>query len=244
MIAAAAGPACAGAWPEPKGETLAILKYEPASADQAIDVNGEWVSIPRQTDDNLSLYVEHGITSRLTFQGKLGYTRGHDDFVSYDGRGPIEAGLRYAVVDTGRTEVAVYAGATWDGVGRNAGYAAPGQGSADYELRLLGGRSGTAWRRHVFVDAEIARVWRTGLPNETHVDLTVGMDVTRNWLLLSQTYAGMADGGADAPIWAKDEFSVVRKLGPWRLQGGWMQLVAGREVPVDHGPVLGVWRTF
>jgi len=188
------------------------------------------------------VFVEHGLTPRLTLQAKAGATRGHDRWVSYSGRGPVEAGLRWTVRRDPRSSLALYLGAGEAGVGRNAGYAAPGRGSLDLEARILYGRSGV-WRgREVFVDLQAARLKRRGLADETRVDATLGLRPAKGWLLLAQTYAGQADRvGVDAR-WVKAEVSAVRRFGDWSVQGGWRDTVSGRDTARDQGVVLALWR--
>ena len=201
-------------------------------------------SIPHLSDDNLYAFVEHGLTDRLTLQGKIGLTQGEDEFIHYSGRGPIELGLRYAVIVRPKWVVSLYLGGVYDGVGRNAGYALPHQGNNDVEVRLLAGRSGVWRKRPVFVDFEVARLVRSGLPDETHIDLTAGVEVIPNWQLFLQSYNGRADSSPIAPEWSKLETSIVRRLGRWSLQAGWRQTVWGREDPVTGGPIAAVWLRF
>lgn len=226
------------------GETLAIFKYEPSRADQTFDAAGGRLAMPDRTDESLSLYVEHGLTQRLTLQGKVGWTRGDDGVVDYDGRGPVELGVRYALTRGGRGAVSFYLGAVQAGAGRNAGYAVPGAGGTDLEARLMAGRSVTLAGHPAFVEGQLARLDRSGLPDETHLDLTLGVEPSDRWLLLVQTYAGQADAPGVRPAWLKLEVSAVRRLGDWRLQAGWRQSVAGRASPVEGGPVLAIWRAF
>ena len=244
LAAAMPTPAWAGAWPLPPGQTQAILKYEGATADHGFDPNGIKTPIPTVDDDSVSLFVERGLTDRLTFQGKASYTWGQDQYVRYDGRGPVELGLRYAVFQTSRTVVSVYLGGIIAGEGRNAGYAAPKQGSGDFEARLLVGRSATFWERPVFSEVQVARLFRSGLPDEVRSDSTLGWEPFRGWLLLGQVYAGRAESKPVSPTWFKVEASVVRKLGAWSLQAGWRQTLLGLEAPVESGPVVAVWRRF
>lgn len=248
LLAASPAAAVAGAWPLEPGRTQAILKYEDARADQGFDPDGALVPIGARTDRALSLFLEHGLTARLTAQAKVSAVEGRDPFVRYEGAGPVELGLRALLWRDRRTVVSVYAGAMAAGAGRNAGYAAPGAGDYDAELRLLAGRTGTWRRRPVFGEVQAARLWRQGLPDETRVDLTVGGEPARRWLVLAQLYAGQAEAparpGAVAPRWAKAELSLVRHLGPWSVQAGWRGAVAGRESPAEQGPVIGLWRRF
>lgn len=237
-------PAWAGAWPMKDGEGLAILKYEDQKADTGFDPNGVEVAIARRHDQTLSLYGEYGLTDRLTLQSKTALTRGHDSFVDYEGLGAVELGLRYALLHRDRSVVSLYLGATRDGVGRNAGYAAPGQGDMDLEARLLAGTS-RRWRAMpVFAELQVARLKRSGLADETRVDATAGVRPTRRWLLMVQTYAGQADSRPVRSRWCKSEISLTRDLGAWSLQAGWRQAILGRETPADRGPVVAVWRRF
>lgn len=234
----------AGAWPMKRGEGQAILKYEDQKADTGFDPNGVEVAIDPRHDQALSLYGEYGLTDRLTFQAKAGVTRGHDRFVDYEGRGPVELGLRYALLRTDRSAVSLYLGAAKDGVGRNAGYAAPGQGDIDFEARVLAGTSGQWRATSVFAELQVARLKRSGLADETRTEVTLGLRPAPKWLLMAQAYAGKADSKPIRSRWIKSEISVVRDLGAWSLQAGWRQATSGRETPSDHGPLLAVWRRF
>ncbi len=249
LAALAFGHARAGAWPEPAGQTQAILKYEEDDARDGFDRHGDRVPIAKVHDDDLILFVEHGLTSRLTFQFKGGYTSGEDQFVRFDGRAPIEFGLRYTFFQRPRTVLSVYVGGIVDGQGRNAGYAPPKQGTEDFEVRLLAGRSALVRRHEVFVDFEAARLVRGGLPDETRVDATAGLYLTKTWLVLLQSYSGQADAQGTppdrtAPNWVKVELGLVRHFGPWSVQAGWRQTAYGHDVPVEGGPVIGLWRRF
>jgi protein XagA len=240
------GAARAGAWPMPAGVTQAILKYENGRASDGFDADGGRVDIPHVADDDLSVFVERGLTDRLTLQGQLGATRGDDGFEENEGRGPISLGLRdtFLVTNGGRQVFSLYLGGTVPGVGRNAAYARPDQGRADGEVRLLYGRSALVFGRETFVDVEAARLFRSELADETRIDLTLGREVRTNWLVLAQAYLGQADTQPVSARWAKVELGLVRRFGSWRVQGGWRETVAGRNVPVEGGPVVALWKTF
>ncbi|UAL08788.1 hypothetical protein [Caulobacter segnis] len=232
----------AGAWPLEPGRTQLIAKYERTTADQGYDLDAGLVDIDPRRDESLSVFVERGLTSRLTLQAKAGVTRGHDRWVRYSGRGPVEAGLRWAVLRGERSSLAVYLGAGEAGAGRNAGYAAPGEGSLDLEARVLLGRSAVWKGREVYADLQAARLKRQGLADETRVDATLGVRPAKTWLVLVQTYTGQADRGPIRSRWLKSEISVVRSFGDWSVQGGWRDTVSGRETARDHGVVLALWR--
>ena len=238
LAAAFSRPAQAGAWPQAPGETVAILKHERSAADEVFDASGGRVAMADRADDAVSLYVERGLTRRLTLQGQAGWTRGEDGFADYAGRGPLELGLRYNLVRSNRSAVSVYVGAALAGEGRN------GLRPLGANSRLLAGRSLAFAGQAAFVDLQLARLDRTGLPDETRLDLTLGVEPTDRWLILVQTYAGQAGDGPGDPRWLKLELSAARRVGEWRLQAGWRQTLTGRSTPVESGPVFAVWRSF
>lgn len=238
-------PAVAGAWPKAAGETQVIVRYERAEADETYDADGDAIGLLLdRVEENATLYIEHGLTDRLTLQAKAGFTKGEDSGLDYDGRGPIELGLRFGLWRDEAATVALYAGATFAGEGLNAQYAPPGAGDVDFEARLLAGRSGRLGGVPVFGEVQAGGVVRQGLPDEARLDATLGMEPPGGWLILAQSYYGRAFADGDDPQWLKLEGSVVKRFGQVGLQAGWRQTVAGRQVPRDGGPILGLWLDF
>ncbi|TAJ60701.1 MAG: hypothetical protein EPO49_09035 [Brevundimonas sp.] len=244
---AAAGPAAAGPWTQARGEGLAILKFEDIRADQGFDVDGSLADLPAERRDTaIGLFLEYGLTDRLTVQFKGDWQSGEDAFVEYEGRGPLEIGVTWQAWRDDRTAVSLYAGYADGGEGRNAGYAAPGVGDSDWEVRASVGRSfGGAGRwgpSGSFVDIQAARRMREGLPDETRIDATAGAHLGDDWMVLAQAFGGQTDDGGSR--WLSVETSIVRDMGDWSLQAGWRHAVAGRETPEGGGPVIALWRRF
>lgn len=246
-VLAVAGPAVAGPWTQPKGHGQWIVKYEDMRADRGFDPDGTLANLPAERRDTvLGVFAEYGLTDRLTMQFKGDWQSGEDAFVDYEGRGPVEIGVTWQVWRDDRTAVSLYAGYADGGEGRNAGYAAPGVGDSDWEVRAAVGRSfggsGRWGPSGSFVDLQAARRMRQGLPDETRIDATAGAHFGDNWMVLAQAFGGQADDGG--PRWLSVETSVVRDLGDWSLQAGWRQAVTGRETPESSGPVIALWRRF
>lgn len=245
---AMASTAVAGAWTQPRGRAQVIVKYEDMRADQAFDPAGDLVDLPvPRRDVSTGVFAEYGLTDRLTLQFKGDGQEGRDQFVDYEGRGPLEIGLTWQAWRKGPSAVSLYAGYASGGEGRNAGYASPGVGDEDVEMRASAGTSfETAGRRgqpdRTFVELQAARRFRSGLADETRVDATIGGHFGDDWMVLGQAFGGVtADGGAR---WLSVETSVVRRVGDWSVQAGWREAVAGRESPAARGLVLAVWRRF
>lgn len=103
---------------------------------------------------------------------------------------------------------------------------------------------GGGWTpQRTFIEAQVARRWRQGLPDEVRIDATIGAHLNDDWMLLAQAYGGAADGDS-SPLWVSVEASAVRRIGDWSVQAGWRQTVAGHETAVSRGPIIGVWRRF
>jgi hypothetical protein len=241
----AAGAASAGPWTQPKGHGQVIVKYESMGAEEGFDPAGDPAPLPAERrDEAVGVFAEYGLTDRLTLQIKGDWQSGEDAFFDYEGRGPVEIGVTWQVWRDDRAAASLYAGAAEDGDARNAGYAPPGVGGRDYEVRASAGRSfgGRGAMTGSFVDLQAARRMRDGLADETRVDVTAGAHFGDAWMVLAQAYGGLADD--EGPRWLSVETSVVRNLGDWSLQLGWREAVAGRETPRSSGPVLALWRRF
>lgn len=244
-----AGEVDAGAWTQPKGKAQVIVKAEVMTAKDAFDPNGARVPLAVERQDrSLGVFAEYGLTDRLTLQVKGDWQDGEDQFVDYQGRGPIEVAMIWQVWRDDRTALSVQGGYASAGDGRNAGYAAPGVGDNDWEARASLGRSfgafgaGALRPDRTFVEVQAARRFRDGLPDEVRIDATVGAHYGDRWLVLGQAYGGQADEGGAR--WLSLETSVVRHIGGWSVQAGWRETVAGRETPLAKGAVLAVWRRF
>lgn len=247
-VAAIATPADAGGWTKKRGKGQLILKYEAMRATHGFDPDGNRVPLMvARRDRSLGLFAEYGLTDRLTLVLKTDWQSGSDAFVDYEGRGPLEVGLAWQLYRDDAQAVALQVSYADGGEGRNAGYGLPGEGTADWEVRLSGGRSVTPDQpvfgvTSLFVDVQGARRFRNGLEDETRVDLTLGGRIGRDWLVLGQLYGGQVDGGG--PRWLSSETSVVRDFGDWSVQVGWRSAVTGRETPQSEGWVFGLWRRF
>ena len=245
--AALAGPAAAGAWNQPKGKGQVILKFEHMTADRGFDPDGVLVDLSDQRRDaSLGIFAEYGLSDRLTVRFKGDWQSGEDAFVDFEGRGPVELGISWQAWRDESTAVSLYAGYAAGGEGRNAGYAAPGEGDRDWEVRASVGRSfETGWGPvppRTFVEIQVARRMREGLPDETRLDATFGARLGSDWMVLAQAFGGRTEDGVAR--WLSVETSVVRDFGDWSFQAGWRQTAAGQETPLASGPVLGIWRRF
>ncbi|MEJ0067119.1 MAG: hypothetical protein WDM85_18310 [Caulobacteraceae bacterium] len=169
---------------------------------------------------------------------------GRDGDFHYRGRGPIELGLRGELFRRRSAVVSLYVGGVVAGEGLNAVYAPPGAGKGDIEVRLLAGDSGTVFHRHVFEEIQVAACADANCPTRSASTPPSAWTVSPAWMVMVQSYSGLASTPGPDPRWFKAEASLVRRLGSVRVQAGWRETMAGRQAPREHGPVLAVWKTF
>ncbi|CAD7724478.1 hypothetical protein LMG31886_36130 [Xanthomonas hydrangeae] len=215
-LAASPGTALAGAWTQPQGDTLVIVKalhsdgrgwfddshHRTTFGDgQQFDGNG------RSRQDQLNVYVEHGLTDKLSFIGNFYFT--DVGFSNYGGDGRTrtstsgladqEIGLRYALPsaqdDVWRSSVQALV--SIPAYGRSKTYhpnnpeanSDPALGLGDYglELRYSRGRGYTLGGRNGYVDLGGAvRLRGSAASDEVRVDASTGLSLTPSWLLLGE----------------------------------------------------------
>ena len=229
-----------------------IVKGEATRAREGFDPSGAIAPLMATREAHtVGVFAQYGVTDTLTVQFKSDWQSGEDGFVDYQGRGPAELGVIWQAYRDEQNAVSLYAGYSVSGDGRNAGYAAPGIGERDWEVRVSAGRSletagggpiGGWGPDRAFVEVQAARRMRDGLPDETRADFTIGGHFGEDWMVLGQAFGGMTDD--DAVQWLPVETSVVRHIGRWSLQAGWRRTIAGRETPLEEGAVIAVWRRF
>ncbi|KQQ82846.1 hypothetical protein ASF73_18460 [Xanthomonas sp. Leaf131] len=215
-LAALPGMALAGAWTQPQGDTLVIVKAQHSDGrgwfddshhrttfgdGQQFDGNG------RSRQDQLNVYVEHGLTDKLSFIGNFYFT--DVGFSNYGGDGRTrtsttgfadqEIGLRYALPsapdDVWRSSVQALV--SIPAYGRSKTFhpnnpdanSDPALGLGDYglELRYSRGRGYTLGGRNGYVDLGGAvRLRGSAASDEVRVDASTGLSLTPSWLLLGE----------------------------------------------------------
>ncbi|WP_161960111.1 hypothetical protein [Xanthomonas arboricola] len=216
LMAALPGTAVAGAWTQPQGDTLVIVKalhsdgrgwfddshHRTTFGDgQQFDGNG------RSRQDQLNVYVEHGLTDSVSFIGNFYFTdvgfsnHGGDgrQQTSTTGFADQEIGLRYALPGAADAvwRSSVQALVSIPAYGRSKTYhpnnpdanSDPALGLGDYglELRYSRGRGYTLGGRNGYVDLGGAvRLRGSAASDEVRVDASTGLSLTPSWMLLGE----------------------------------------------------------
>jgi protein XagA len=228
------GPAEAGAWPMEPGRTQAIVKLGAQRANQAFDETGELLPIPAQNNLQADLFVEHGLTKRLTLQGQIYAGSMKEEGLSQAARGHSGLGVRWTAYQGSKGVLAFYTGLT-----------APVAGSkgarAGLETRIMVGQAIPFGRRKVFTDLQVASLSGTGYGREDRLEGTFGFEMNPNWLAMLQIQKGRVENGT---TWQGDDFSLTYHINRNSLQAGWHQTVSGQDVLKTSGPFIGLWRRF
>lgn len=217
LLVALPGTVLAGAWTQPQGDTLVIVKalhsdgrgwfddghHRTTFGDgQEFDGNG------RSRQDQLNVYVEHGLTEKLSFIGNFYFNDvGFSNHDAVNGRQKTtttgfadqEIGLRYALPsaqdDVWRSSLQALV--SIPAYGRSKTYhpnnpsanSDPALGLGDYglELRYSRGRGYTLGDHNGYVDLGGAvRLRGSAASDELRVDASTGLSLAPSWLLLGE----------------------------------------------------------
>ncbi len=258
--------AMAGAWVAEEGKTLSILKLSHTNDADAFDGSSNRTQFPdrgKSRQDQLNLYIEHGLTADLTLIGNFYYNRVRYDSDTFEGRnsgfGDQELGLRYRLNPPG-------AGDTW--VGAVQGLVsiptydeddtpALGLGGYDFELRYSVGRGYMLGERSGYVDAGAAVRLRTGDPaDELRFDISSGLAVTNKWMIIGEinVIEGLGNSSGQNQMsfidstdydLTKLQLSALYTLSnDVHFQLGYVEPVFGRNTGAAGGPFVAAWWRF
>lgn len=200
-------PVLANAWVQEEGKTLTILKFSHTDASDVFDGDGDHTHFSNKghsRQDQINLYIEHGLTPDLTLVGNFFYqemryrdrpdppaeptaeTNAFDE--TTQGFGDQEFGVRYRLNpgfsdDWVGSLQAIVSVPTYN---RDADLAL-GEGGYHFELRYSIGRGFMLGERSGYIDAGIAGRKRTGNPaDEIRADATVGLSLTPKLMVIGE----------------------------------------------------------
>ena len=115
------------------------------------------------------------------------------------------------------------------------------------ELRLLYGNDFKLFGDDGFIDLETAQRWISNRhPNETAIDLTAGLWLRRDTMVMAQSFNIISTGNALAPYTYyrshKLQLSLVERVSRhWSLQAGAFLSPAGQNALMEKGVSLVLW---
>lgn len=242
--------AMAGAWTLPEGDIRMISDITISSASRQYDSNAHKSSPIIFEKQRSAACIEYGIRDYLTGFIIPEYTRARSGpeagktTTSTDSAGA--AGLRARVYNGGYGIVSIQAAVKSAGA-FNLSVSAHGASGREMELRLLYGTNLSVLGQNAFADVEIGQRWVNGArPNETPIDLTLGVHLSKHTMVMVQSFNILAGGRARAPYsyyrLHKLALSVVTDITDHiSLQAGAFFSPAGQNALVERGLTLSLW---
>lgn len=244
----------AGAWPQPDGTTLIIVSTSYSLAHQQFDPAGNTASRGRFRKIETQLYVEHGITRRITAIGKIIRSTHQTETLGQrftDGAfRTVELGARAYIVTWEDTLYSIDALAIRHTASEGDDPAASHAGDMDYEVGITTGAADSILGLDSFSETRIAYRYRPGIrPAEARVDVTMGVNFGDAWLAMLKSSSINSIGRTPSPLghyWSsKGEFSVVHTLEPgFSIEVAAFRTFLGRNVLRETGGKLAFWYRF
>jgi hypothetical protein len=242
----------AGAWTMEEGTGQLVVSTTASTATRAFD-GSSLVSTPRYGKFEAQGLVEYGVTDRLTAIVLPGLQ--HVDIAppvdaQRSGLGYFEFGGRYRLLQAGTLVLSGQATVRAPGTIDNSNPAAIGYTDMETDLRALLGYSFDLGAMPAFIDLQLAQRFRAGAPpDEFRADLTFGLRVAPQWMLLAQSFNVMSEGTGSRPFtsyeYYKLQISAVYALTPKiTLQLGGVTTYAGRNALQENGIVFGAGYRF
>ena len=236
----ASSAATAGPWPQKPGEGQVIVGVTFDEATRAYSADGEPDQDAVFRKFEVSAYIEHGVTPRLTFVARPAYQwieigdSVATEFV--EGFAASEFGVRALVAEPFGGVVSAQASVITPGEGENVIGARLGEGGNGVEARLLAGRGWGGEDRGGFLDVQAAYLRRfdEADPDEYRALATVGVRPARGWLVMGQlsSVASSNEPVTRRPYRShKAQASVVRDYSKRvSVEAGVFRSYAGRDV--------------
>lgn len=240
----------AAAWTQPKGRREVIVSLHRQDSTHGFDASGRVVDIVDYRKTELQVFAEYGLTDRVTLgvQGSARRLRTRNARESEPGHLEVSARVRLMAhrgwVLSNQTAIRLPGG---DG---DPGSAQRGSPDAEYDSRLLIGRSGRVAGRQVFVDLQGGLRRRDGEPpDERRIEATLGVRPARGLMVMAQAFdvdsLGAGQGVYEAYRYRNLQLSVVYDLpAGWAAQAGLTATESGRNALRERGGLVAVWRRF
>ncbi len=239
----------AGAWTLQRGHWQIFTDTIESEASRSFGSDGR-ASVPTTYNKLLvQNYFEYGLTNAITLFATPVYVIAKVETPTV----PLTVAHNTSI--EGGARLLLYAGhgrLSLEGSYKTAGafdlsVSAHNDSGRQIELRLLYGTSFELFGRDGFVDIQAAERWiPRPRPDETPVDITAGLWLTPDTMVLAQSF-NIVSGGDSIPPYTyyrthKLELSLVEKVSRhWSLQFGAFYSPAGQNALVERGLAISLW---
>lgn len=242
----------AGAWTqaEDTGQTFSTFTYSRAS--RSYDGHSNPTIPIRYTKLLTQTYIEYGVRDWLTLTVDPEYAKAQ----SGPPDGPIEVANAFAIGAGARVRLLDNHGVfSLEGSYKSAGafdtsVSVNQESARQFEIRALYGTNFDLFGKTAFADLELGQRFIAGArPSETPIDISVGLHITKQTMVLAQSFNVIA-GGDSMPPYSyyrshKVQLSIVQHL--WRdlsLQIGGFVSPLGQNALKEQGLSIALWDSF
>lgn len=242
--------ALAGAWTLQTGAARMISDFTISSASHQYNRDGQKTGPVIFEKQRSAANIEYGIRDYLTAFAIAEYTHARsgiaDGKLTTAGDVAGTVGLRTRIYN-GEKGVFSLQGSIKSAGAFNLNVSAHGSSGREMELRALYGKSFSVLGQNAFADVEIGQRWVSGArPNETPIDLTLGVHLSQHTMIMVQSFNIISGGRARLPYnyyrLHKLAFSFVTGITKnISLQVGAFFSPAGQNALVERGLMLSLW---
>ncbi len=239
----------AGAWTLDHGKVQVLTGVISSRASQRFDAHSNLSGRIVFNKQLAQTWMEYGLTDAVTLYCAPEYVLANTGTSGADlarfRSSSIESGARVLLFSRiGMLSVQLS--------GKSAGafdmsVSASGEAGTQFEARILYGRNYKLFGRDAFIDIEAAERWiAPPRPNELAADVTAGVWVTRNNLVLLQSFNIVSGSGARPPYafyrLHKLQASLLQRITQrWSVQGGYFFATAGQNIVREEGFIAQIW---
>lgn len=241
-------PAKADPFVQEKGAGRVIVTAVLTDSARGFDANGDVANINDYDQRQVYLNAEYGVTDALTVIFAPSYRKIKvENDSNTSGLGYTEFGAKYRLASGSNWIVSAQGLVRLRGDGGTRNIAQLANDSTDFDARLGAAYTGSK----VFVSGEAGYRFRSGdLPNEYHVDTTVGAHAAEKVLLLASLSSTFSDGAGRGIFGQKYHYGDFYLSGVYdinrhfSLQAGYTATLYGKNALRQRGPLFGVWYKF
>ncbi len=241
--------ACAGAWTQPEDKTQTFSTFTYSRASRSYDSHSNATIPIRYTKLLTQTYIEYGVRDWLTLAVDPEYAKAQ----SGPPGGPIGVANAFAIGAGARVRLLDDHGVfSVEGSYKSAGafdtsVSVNQESARQFEIRALYGTNFDVFGKTAFADLELGQRFIAGArPGETPIDVSVGLHITQQTMILAQSFNVIAGGDSKPPYGYyrshKIQLSVVQHL--WEhlsIQIGGFVSPLGQNALKEQGLSIALW---
>lgn len=244
-------PCLAGAWPVPRGTTLAIIDFQTSNSNEQYGPSGKLVSRRGYQKIEIAPYIEHGLSDELTLIGRANLLK---QSIEIPGSvkasttiNEVEAGFRYHVYTLSDMLFSLQSGLILHTARQGDDAYDSQSGDLDKKFGVLLGRSSTIFGIPSFNSLETSYIFHDHTkPDEVKTDAVLGFGLGEGTLLMIKSLNSFSVGTTPAMPSninsSKIGVQLMERVHPLLSMGGAItQTIAGQNTTRETLFSISLW---